>query len=166
MHHISLLPDDQELRWYQTSSFSPLQSPQRGPGPLINPVHVPHDICNTARSFIQKSNHTCVIRRLAFLNFGFIDLLFCTSSMPPSTTLHQRILVCPRTSQSWDCFERNWGFPNDCATVWRSGNRGCSKKSTKNKSVIRSLDKQSKSVNVWSNKAERDHSHFACPNFD
>jgi len=115
MHHILLLLDDQELRWYQTSSFSLLQSPRRGP--LINPVHVPHDICNTARSFIQKSNHTCVIRRLEFLNFGFIDLLFCTCSMPPSTTLHQRILVCPPTSQSWNCFERSWGFPNDWKNV-------------------------------------------------
>ena len=41
---------------------------------------------------------TCVIRRLAFLNLGFIDLLSCTRSLPPSTTSHQRILVCPRTS--------------------------------------------------------------------
>jgi len=35
------------------------------------------DMCNTARSFTHESN-TCVIRRLAFLNLGFIDLLSCT----------------------------------------------------------------------------------------
>jgi len=37
----------------------------------------------------------------------------------------------------------------DCATVRHFGNRGCSRKSTKNKLVNRSWDKQSQSVNVW-----------------
>jgi len=60
----------------------------------------------------------------------------------------KRILVCPRTSKSWDCFERNWGFLHDCAVVRRLGNRGWSQKSTKNKLVDRSFDKQSESVNV------------------
>jgi len=36
------------------------------------------DMCNTARSFTHESN-TFVIRRLAFLNLGFIDLLPCTA---------------------------------------------------------------------------------------
>ena len=40
--HIPLLPDDQEVRWSLSSSFSPLRSPQRGP--LIDPVHL---ICAT-----------------------------------------------------------------------------------------------------------------------
>jgi len=40
------------------------------------------------------------------------------------------------------------GCPNDCAAVRRLGNWGCSKKSTKNKLVNRSSDKQSESVNV------------------
>jgi len=63
------------------------------------------DMCNTARSFTHRSN-TCVIRRLAFLNLGFIEQMSCTPSLPPSTTSHRRILVCPRTSKSWDCSER------------------------------------------------------------
>jgi len=112
------------------------------------------DMCNTPRSFTHKSN-TCVIGRLAFLILGFIDLLSCTSSLPPSTTWHQRILVCPRTSKSWDCSERSRGFPNDCAVVRRLGNWGCSKKSTENKWVNRSLDKQSESVNVRPNRVVR-----------
>jgi len=89
------------------------------------------DMCNTARSFKHESR-TCVIWRFAFLNLCFIVLLSCTRSLPPSTTTHQRILVCPRTSKSWDCFGRSLRFPNDCAAVRRLGNRGCSKKSTKN----------------------------------
>ena len=42
------------------------------------------------------------------------------------------------------------GCPNDCVAVpsRRLGNWGCSKKSTKNKSVNRSSDKQSESVDV------------------
>jgi len=46
------------------------------------------DMCNTTRSFTYESN-TYVIRRLAFLNFGFIDRerLSCTRSLPPSTNL-------------------------------------------------------------------------------
>ena len=35
------------------------------------------DMCNTTTSFIHGSN-VCVIRRLAFLNLGFIDLMSCT----------------------------------------------------------------------------------------
>jgi len=54
------------------------------------------DMFDTTRSFKHMSN-TCVIRRLALLNLGFIDQLSCTRSLPPSTTSHQRILVCPRT---------------------------------------------------------------------
>jgi len=42
------------------------------------------DMFDTTRSFTHMSN-TCVIRRLAFLNLGFIDLLSCTA-LP--TTLH------------------------------------------------------------------------------
>jgi len=89
------------------------------------------DMCNIARSFTHESN-TCVIRRLMFLYLGLIDLLSCTRSLLPSTTSHQRILICPRTSKSWDCSEISWGFPNDCAAGWRLGNQGCSKKSPKN----------------------------------
>ena len=48
-----------------------------------------------SQSFTHQSN-TCVIRRLAFLNLGFIE------QMSPSTTSHRRILVCPRTAKSWD----------------------------------------------------------------
>jgi len=40
------------------------------------------DTCNTARSFTHQSN-TCLIRRLAFLNLGFIEQMSCT---PLSTT--------------------------------------------------------------------------------
>jgi len=87
-----------------------------------------------------------MIRRLAFLNLGFIDLLSCTSSLPPSTTSHQRILVCPRISKSWDSSERSWRVPNSCAADRHFGNRGCFKKSTKNKLVNRSSDKQNESV--------------------
>jgi len=35
------------------------------------------DMCNTAMSFTHWSN-TCVIRRLAFLNLGFIGQMSCT----------------------------------------------------------------------------------------
>jgi len=42
------------------------------------------NMCNTAWSFTHESN-TCVIRRLVFLNLGFIHLLSCTCSL---TTLH------------------------------------------------------------------------------
>ena len=130
------------------------------------------DMFNTTRSFTHISN-TCVIKRLAFLNSGFIHLLSCTRSLPPSTTSHQSIVVCTRTSKSWNCSERRWGFPNflptqeakysfsgliptnkqtnkpnDCAAVRRLGNWGCSKKSKKNKLVSRSSDNQSESVTV------------------
>ena len=137
MRHIALLSDDQEFRWCPLYSFGPLWLPQRGPRAL--------DIFDTTRSFTHLSN-TCEIGRLAFLNLGFIDLMFCTHSLPPCTTSHQRILVCPRTSKSWDCSERSWGFPNDCAAVRRLGNWGCSKKTMKNDLVNRSSDKQSESV--------------------
>jgi len=40
-------------------------------------------------------------------------------------------------------------FQDDCATVRRLGNGGCSKKSIKNKLVNRGLDKQSENVTVW-----------------
>jgi len=92
-------------------------------------------------------SNTCVIRRLAFLNLGFIDLLSCTRSLPPSTTSIQRILVCPRTS-TWDCSERSWGFHNDCSAVRRLGNRGCFKKSMKNELDNGSSNEQSESVHV------------------
>ena len=42
------------------------------------------DMFDTTRSFTHMSN-TCVIRRLAFLNLGFIGLLSCTA-LP--ATLH------------------------------------------------------------------------------
>jgi len=105
------------------------------------------DMFDTTRSFTHMFN-ACVIRGLAFLTLGFIDLLSCTRSLPPSTTSHQRILVCPRISKSWDYSERSWGFPNDCAALRHLGNRDCSKKSMKNEIVNRSSDKQSESVNV------------------
>ena len=57
------------------------------------------EMCNTASSFTHESN-TCVIRRLAFLNLDFVDLLSCTRSLPSSSTSRRRILVCPRTSKS------------------------------------------------------------------
>jgi len=105
------------------------------------------DIFDTTRSFTHMSN-TCLITRLAFLN-DFIDLLSCTSFLPHSTTSHQRIAVCSRTSKYWDFSERSWGFPNDCAAVWRLGNWDCSKKRMQNTLVNRSSDKQSESVTVW-----------------
>jgi len=40
------------------------------------------DMCNTARSFTHESN-TWLIRRLAFLNLGFNDLLSCTAPCHP-----------------------------------------------------------------------------------
>ena len=60
------------------------------------------DMFDTTRSFKHISN-TCVIRKLAFLNPGFIDLLSCTRSLSPSTASHQKIVVYPRTLKSWDC---------------------------------------------------------------
>jgi len=96
MRHIALLPDDPEMRWCQKYSFSPLRSPQRGP--LINPVHV---ICAAQ----PEVSHTALIHMWLEgwrSNFGFIDLLSCTSSLPLYTISHQRILVCPRTSKSWN----------------------------------------------------------------
>ena len=149
------------LVWY----YAPYSTTARRPGVemmsniLLQPVTVcterstdqpcARDMRNTAKICTHKS-YTCVIRKLAvtFLNLGFIDLLSCTSSLPPSTTSRQRILVCPRTSKSWDCFERSGGFPNDWAAVRHLGNRDCSNKSTKIKLVNRSSDKQTKSVNV------------------
>jgi len=104
------------------------------------------DMYNTARSCTHESN-TCVIRRLAFLNLGFIDLLSCTRSLPPSTTSHQTIMVCPRTSESWDCLERSWGFLYDRAAVRRLCNRCCSTKSTKNKNY--SIEVSTSKVRVW-----------------
>ena len=111
------------------------------------------DMCNTARIFIHLSN-TCVIRRLALLNLGFIEQMSCTP-LPANIynlDLHRWILVCPRTSKSWDCSERSWGFPiNHWWVYWRLalGNLGSSKKSTKNKLVNRNWDKRSEGVNVW-----------------
>jgi len=45
------------------------------------------DMCNTARSFTHQSN-TCVIRRLAFLNLGFIEKM---SYPAPCHSLQPRI---------------------------------------------------------------------------
>jgi len=79
MRHIALLPHD---IWCLTSSFYPLRSPQTDP--LIDPVAL--DMCNTARNFTHQSN-TCVIRRLAFLNLGFIEQM---SSLPPFLAFTKR----------------------------------------------------------------------------
>jgi len=46
------------------------------------------DVCNTARNLTHESN-TCVIRRLAFINLVYIDLLSRTRSLPPFATSHQ-----------------------------------------------------------------------------
>jgi len=62
------------------------------------------DMCRTARSFTHWSN-ACVIRRLAFLNLGFIVKCLVPCSLPPSTTSHRRNLVCPRTLKSRDTTE-------------------------------------------------------------
>jgi len=41
-------------------------------------------------------------------------MTYCLVPLPATLhNLHQRILVCPRTSKSWDCSERSWGFPSD-----------------------------------------------------
>jgi len=48
------------------------------------------DMCNTARSFTHEST-TYVIRRLVFLNLGFIDPLSCTPL--PSTLLSHHFWV-------------------------------------------------------------------------
>ena len=56
-------------------------------------------MCNTDSSFAHEPN-TCVIKGLALVNLGFIDLLSC--SYHPPTTSRRRILGCPRTSKSWD----------------------------------------------------------------
>jgi len=53
-----------------------------------------------------------------------------------------------QTSFFWDCFERSWGFPNDCAVIRRLRSWGWSKKSMINELVNRILDKQSESVTV------------------
>ena len=67
------------------------------------------------RSFTHESN-TCVIRRLAFLNLDFTDLLSCIRFLPLSATSHHRILIFSRTPKSWDCSQdRSWGFPKNCA---------------------------------------------------
>jgi len=44
------------------------------------------DTYNTARSFTHRSN-TCVIRRLMFLNLGFIEQMSCA---PLPVTLYNR----------------------------------------------------------------------------
>jgi len=82
------------LVWY----YAPCRATARRPGVemmsviLLQPVAISterstdwpceRDICNTARSFTHECN-TCVIRRLAFLNLGFIDLLSCTAPCYP-----------------------------------------------------------------------------------
>ena len=101
------------LVWY----YAPYSATARRPGvemtqisvTLLQPVAISTerstdrpsalDMYNTARSFTRESN-TCVIIRLVFINVGFIDLLSCTRSLPPSATSHRRILVCPRISKS------------------------------------------------------------------
>ena len=142
MRHIALLPDKQELRGCQSSSFSTLRSPQKCP--LIDPVNV---IYATQPGVTHESN-TCVIGRLAFLNLGVIDLLSCTAPCHPPQ---------PRIAGFWFVHEPQnleitlrevGGFPNDCASVRRLVNQGCSKKVMKNELVNRSSDKQSESVNV------------------
>ena len=57
------------------------------------------DMYNTARSFTHWSS-TCVIRKLTFLNLGFIGQMSCTPLPVTLTTSHHRILVCPRTLKS------------------------------------------------------------------
>jgi len=143
MRHIALLPDNQEFGWCPLSSFVTLWLPQRGQ--LIDPVHL---ICSTQPGF----SHTCPIhvylKGCRSKNLGLIDLLPGTIL---SVTLHNLVSQnsgLSRTSKSWDCSERSWGFPSDCAAVLRLGNWGCSKKSTKNKLVNRSSDKHSKSVTI------------------
>jgi len=53
------------------------------------------DMCNTTRSFTHESN-TCVIRRLAFLHLGSIDLPSCTAPYHPPQ---------PRIAEFWFVYE-------------------------------------------------------------
>jgi len=103
-------------------------------------------MCNTARIFTHESN-TCVIGRLAFLNLGFIDLLSCTRSLPPSTTSHHDLRFWfVHEPQNFEIalreVENFQEIIDDCDAVWHLGNRGSSKNSTKNKLVNRSWDKK------------------------
>jgi len=60
---------------------------------------------------------TCVIRRLAFLNLGLIDLLSCSRSLPPSQPRIKELWFVHEPQNLEISFERTWGFPNDCAAV-------------------------------------------------
>ena len=62
------------------------------------------DVCNTARIFIHKSN-TCVIRRLAFLNLGFIERLFLT--LLPATSGWGYRDSARLLGELW--WQKNWG---------------------------------------------------------
>jgi len=63
------------------------------------------DMFDTTRIFTHMSN-TCVIRRLAFLNLGFIDLLPCTALSATLHNLASENSGLSRTSKSWDCSEK------------------------------------------------------------
>ena len=79
------------------------------------------DMCNTARSFTHEST-TYVIRRLAFLNLGFIDPLSCTP-LPSNLLSHHfwvgnKVLAQPQTQELLKCRKSSVRFsalPSVCA---------------------------------------------------
>jgi len=127
--------------WY----YAPYSATARRPGVemmsdiLLQPVTVSterstdqpcgRDMCNTARIFTHKSN-TCVIRKLAFLNLGFVDLLTCTSSPPPSTTSHQS-QRSGTVTVSWVL--RDWSGAEHPLIVWAIDQVGYSNPKTQKK---------------------------------
>jgi len=89
------------------------------------------DMYNTTRSFAHESN-TCVIRRWAFLIFGFIVPLSC---IPPPTTLlstifgwgagswhsprTQDVVKCKKTSHRFGALQFVCAHRRACATIPR-----------------------------------------------
>jgi len=119
--------------WY----YTPYSATTRRPGVeimsviLLQPVAISTetstdrpcalDMCNTARSFTHESN-TCVIRRLAFLNPGFIQVYWPTVLYPAPCHPPQPCII-----EFWFVHEppnleivlREVGnFKDECASVW------------------------------------------------
>ena len=141
MRHTALLPDDQDLRWYLSFSFSLLWSPQRGA--LIDPVQL---ICATQPGVSHTSPMHVWLE--GWHSWILISLTYC----PVSDSCHS---PQPRITEFWFVHEtqnleivtRQVGDFQEIVRL-ALGNLGWSKKTTKNKLVNRSLDKRSESVNV------------------
>jgi len=96
MRHIALLPEDQELRWFLSSSFYWLQSPQTDP--LIDPVHL---ICATQPGVSRTSPIQMYLEGWRSWILASLSDCLVPRSKQTSTTSHSFLvfnLLCRHTT--------------------------------------------------------------------